>query len=94
MNDIPFVWLEADTAKVKGYSATGRGKATVVKIEVHVEDSYELGRILQRLQECQNWKRPVPPKPERPRKPKPEPLLALPAPALRLTYQGDDDVSF
>lgn len=89
----PMVFLSAEHVKIKGYSASGRGKATVVKIEFSVEDGWELGSILRQIQECQNWRPAPPPKPttvrvKRPGHP-PEELLYLPAPAPRLTFQGE-----
>ena len=95
MSDLsaPYIWLDAATAKVKSYSAAGRGKVTVIKIELHVESAWDTGEILRRLQECQNWKPPAPPKPTKVRVKTPgrpeEEMLYLPAPAPRLTYQGE-----
>jgi hypothetical protein len=69
MSFTPMAFLRPDHVKVKSFSATSRGSATVVKIELEVVEGAELGHLLADLQAMRAWKPAPAPK-----------QLALPAP--------------
>ncbi|MBB3963512.1 hypothetical protein [Rhizobium metallidurans] len=73
--------------RLKSYSATTKSGKTVVRIEIESTDHREAGYLLNDLEKILKQQKEA----ARPRKepkvaPKP---LALPAPALQLTYRGD-----
>lgn len=78
-----FSWW-ASEAKLKAFSATGKGGKSVIKIEIEVVDPSALGSLMRALQEAS-----APPKPKTAapdtRPALPGRRLALPAPRLQLT---------
>lgn len=83
MSDYCHISWQHGQARVKSFSASNRGKATTVKIELDVTDADALSWIISQLHEAQQARKPVPTKSSV--RTKATEQLALPAPALRIT---------
>jgi len=46
-----YLMIEMDRVKLKGFTASNRGKATTVRIELEASDPYALSDMLRSLQE-------------------------------------------
>ena len=80
-------WEDGE-ARLKGFSATSRGKSTILKIELEVfgaHDSWALAHMLRSLQQAQQPAKPADVAPKSRSKGKADDLLALPAPLLKIT---------
>ena len=68
---------------------TAKGLETIVKIELSVKDPFSIASLLRQLDEVSREQEAAKTPPRKAPTPKAKPL-ALPAPALQLTYLGED----
>lgn len=82
-----------DEVELKTFSSaskkTAKGLETTIKIELAVKDTYAIASLLRQLDQVSREQEAAKKPPPKPSSPKSKPL-ALPAPALQLTYSGDE----
>ncbi|TCP88936.1 hypothetical protein C8J31_102105 [Rhizobium sp. PP-CC-2G-626] len=83
------IWL-SDASRLRSFSSSTKGAASVVRIEVTVSDPLELGYLLRELQGIQA-KQKLADQAAKPKSAEKRKQLALPAPRLALTYRGDEE---
>ncbi|WP_160009824.1 hypothetical protein [Rhizobium sp. 18055] len=79
----------SEPCRLKSYSATTKAGKTVIRIEIESTDHSEAGYLLNDLERTLRQQKEA----DRPKKASKAPAkpLALPAPALQLTYRGDSE---
>ncbi|MFH1796293.1 MAG: hypothetical protein ABIF45_17525 [Pseudomonadota bacterium] len=50
------IWFEDGSARIRSYSSTTKGQQRLVRIELEVLNTYELGSLLRQLDEMQEPK--------------------------------------
>ncbi|MGY5789079.1 hypothetical protein ACXHXM_02110 len=79
----------SEPCRLKSYAATTKNGKTVVRVEIETADHSEAGYLLDDLQKIIDRQKAA--SRAKPDAQKPAKLLALPAPALQLTFRGDGE---
>ena len=86
-----YLFFDGESAKLKSYKSSTDGNKAVLRIEFEVLDHVTLGHLLKKCSEFQseqNLQRQQKRTQSRAKR-KPPLVLALPAPLLQLSYQGE-----
>lgn len=85
------LYLEEEHTRLKSYSATTKGGISTVRIDVEVTDHTRLGFLLSDLGQIDKDQKARKDAEKRSKAKEPaKPLLALPAPVLRLAHRSED----